>query len=112
MRSGGLCVLYAPLGSSASTRVTDVTKTKIRKERRARQRQQHQRVDILPQAQPHQILSFRQWCHLNAISPRTGRRILAGEYGAAPVVTQLSPKRIGISYGANTVWQASRERAA
>jgi hypothetical protein len=88
-----------------------VTKVKTRKERRSRQRQ-HRRVEVLPNAQPHQILSFRQWCQLNAISLRTGRRILSGQYGLAPVVTRLSPKRIGISYGANSVWQASRERAA
>jgi hypothetical protein len=44
--------------------------------------------------------------------PRTGRRIIAGEYGTPPVVTRLSPRRIGISLANNAAWQASRERAA
>ena len=62
----------------------------------------------LAPSHPNQILSFREWCALNHISERTGRRILAsGEV----VVTQLSPKRIGISVANNAKWQQSRERA-
>ena len=57
----------------------------------------------------HQVLTFREWCQLNRISERTGRRILAS--GNGPVVTQLTEKRIGISVGNNKRWQASRERA-
>lgn len=56
-----------------------------------------------------QVLTFREWCALNAISPTTGRRILAG--GDGPVVTALSAKRIGITRGANRAWQASRARS-
>jgi hypothetical protein len=41
-----------------------------------------------------QVLTFRQWTALNNISPRTGRRILKAP--GAPVVTQLSARRIGI----------------
>jgi hypothetical protein len=55
------------------------------------------------------VLTFRQWCILNGISARTGRRILAS--GTGPVVTQLSERRIGISVGNNRRWQESRERA-
>jgi hypothetical protein len=55
------------------------------------------------------VLSFRQWCALNGVSARTGRRILAS--GAGPVVTQLSARRIGITIRANREWQAARERA-
>ena len=44
---------------------------------------------------PDQILTFHEWCRLNCISVRTGRRILAS--GNGPVVTQLSPQRVGIS---------------
>jgi hypothetical protein len=58
---------------------------------------------------PDQILSFHDWCRLNCISESTGRRILAGDSG--PVVTELTPKRIGITVGANAVWQQSRKRA-
>ena len=57
----------------------------------------------------HQVLTFREWCQLNRISERTGRRILAS--GNGPVVTQLTEKRIGISVGNNKRWQAARERA-
>jgi hypothetical protein len=54
------------------------------------------------------VLTFRQWCEVNAFSERTGRRLLAG--GDGPVVTQLSAHRIGITVGNNRAWQASRER--
>ena len=52
------------------------------------------------------IYTFREWCAINKISPRTGARILAGSDG--PVVTRLSPRRIGISRGNNARWQKSR----
>jgi hypothetical protein len=109
MRRAGLFSFMRSLGHPTKKDVTEVTKA--RKERRARPRQQHRQRVELPQAQPHQILLFREWCQLNGISQRTGRRILAGEYGPPPVITQLSPRRIGVSYGANLAWQQSRERA-
>jgi hypothetical protein len=56
----------------------------------------------------HRVMSFRDWCALNSFSVSTGRRILAGADG--PVVTQLSPRRIGITFGANRAWQQSRVR--
>ena len=52
-----------------------------------------------------QILTFKQWCQLNAISERTGARILAGLNG--PPIVHLSAKRIGIRVSDNQ-WQASR----
>lgn len=57
---------------------------------------------------PNQILTFHQWCRINGISERTGRRILAS--GTGPTVTQLSAKRLGISIASNAAWQASRTR--
>jgi len=59
---------------------------------------------------PNQILSFHEWCRLNRISIRTGRRIITG--GDGPVITQLSPNRFGITVGNNARWQRSRERAS
>jgi hypothetical protein len=55
-----------------------------------------------------QCLTFPEWCMLNGVSPRTGRRILKSPDG--PVVTMLSAKRIGITVGNNRAWQASRAR--
>jgi hypothetical protein len=55
------------------------------------------------------VLSFRQWCILNGISTRTGRRLLAS--GNGPIVTQLSEKRIGVTVGNNRRWQEARARA-
>jgi hypothetical protein len=55
-----------------------------------------------------QVLTFPQWCRLNAVSPRTGRRILAS--GDGPTVTRLSAQRIGITVGNNRRWQESRAR--
>jgi hypothetical protein len=54
----------------------------------------------------HLIYTFREWCAINKISLRTGRRILDGPN--PPTVTRLSPRRIGISRGNNAFWQKSR----
>jgi hypothetical protein len=62
----------------------------------------------LSTAHPDQILSFHEWCRLNRISTRTGRRIIASDKG--PVVTQMSPQRIGITVANNARWQAARAR--
>ena len=62
----------------------------------------------LTTSHPNQILTFPEWCRLNRISVRTGRRIITG--GDGPVVTQLSTKRIGVSVANNAAWQASRAR--
>jgi hypothetical protein len=55
------------------------------------------------------VLTFPEWCALNRIGTRSGRRILSGPDG--PVVTQLSTNRIGITRRANREWQESRARA-
>ena len=55
------------------------------------------------------VFTFKEWCRLNSIGERTGRRILAS--GNGPVVTQLTTKRIGITVRANREWQAQRARA-
>jgi hypothetical protein len=55
-----------------------------------------------------EVLTFRQWCRINALSERAGRRIIGAPGG--PVVTQLSERRIGITRGNNRAWQKSRER--
>jgi hypothetical protein len=62
----------------------------------------------LSESHPDQVLTFNEWCRLNRFSGRTGRRILNGPN--PPEVTMLSPKRIGITIGANRRWQAARTR--
>jgi len=57
-----------------------------------------------------QVLSFLEWCSLNRISERTGRRILNGPDSDRPAVTMLSARRIGVTVRANRQWQQSRER--
>jgi len=54
-----------------------------------------------------QVLTFVEWCRLNRISERTGRRILDGP--DAPTITMLSPRRFGITIGANRKWRRARE---
>jgi hypothetical protein len=54
------------------------------------------------------VLSFAQWCALNGISKATGRRIINA--GNGPIITELSPRRIGVTVGNNRRWQASRAR--
>ncbi len=61
-------------------------------------------------ADDHRVLSFAQWCELNGFSKATGKRILNSDAG--PVVTQLSPRRIGITVANNIAWQESRARSA
>ena len=63
----------------------------------------------LATSHPNQVLTFHEWCQLNRISMRTGRRIINS--GTGPVVTQLSPHRIGVTVGNNAAWQASKARA-
>jgi hypothetical protein len=55
-----------------------------------------------------QVLTFAEWVRLNRISPRNGRRIL--QSGDGPRVVQLSTRRIGVTVGANRLWQQSRTR--
>ena len=57
-----------------------------------------------------QVLSFKQWCRLNGIGERTGRRILAGPKSQRPAVTRLSERRMGITRGNNRLWQQQRAR--
>jgi len=59
-------------------------------------------------AHPNQVLTFFEWCQLNRISTRTGRRILNS--GTGPTVTQLSPHRVGITIGNNAAWQKKKAR--
>jgi hypothetical protein len=66
-------------------------------------------LDAPLSSHPDQVLTFFEWCRINRISERTGRRILAS--GDGPTVTDLSAKRIGITIGDNRRWQASRKRA-
>jgi hypothetical protein len=58
--------------------------------------------------EPDRVLTFKQWCELNGIAARTGRRILAGP--SPPRVIQLTDRRIGIRVGDNRRWQESRMR--
>jgi hypothetical protein len=54
------------------------------------------------------VLTFREFCQINGIAPRTGRRIIDGPN--PPAITRLSERRIGITVRANREWQASRTR--
>ena len=74
-----------------------------------KQHKQRSALDALPpMLNDDQVLTFGQWVALNAISKRTGRRIL--DSGNGPIITQLSAKRIGIKVANNRAWQQSRER--
>jgi hypothetical protein len=55
------------------------------------------------------VMTFGEWCELNAISRETGKRIIKS--GRGPTVLQLSPRRIGITIAANRSWQQAMERA-
>ncbi len=61
---------------------------------------------------PDEVFTFREWCQLNKISVRTGRRILKLPEPDRPAVVRLSANRMGITRRANRRWQESRERAS
>ena len=54
------------------------------------------------------VLSFAEWCRLCGFSLATGRRIINA--GNGPIITQLSPRRIGITIANHVRWQESRSR--
>jgi hypothetical protein len=59
---------------------------------------------------PDRVLTFAQWCAINAFSKDTGRRILKGKCGPRPPVVHLTAKRIGIRVRDNLEWQRARTR--
>jgi hypothetical protein len=81
--------------------------------RKAKSRRKSKSRWVVPPLPPlindDQVLTFPQWCALNAFSQRTGRRVLSG--GDGPVVTELSASRIGVTVRNNRRWQESRARA-
>jgi hypothetical protein len=55
------------------------------------------------------VMTFAEWCQLNSIGIRSGRRILRGS--DPPQTLQLTARRIGITVRANREWQQRRSRA-
>lgn len=80
------------------------------REAEQKRRDQHLHDEASLQPDDHRVLSFRQWCMLNSFSLSTGRRIINA--GNGPVITQLSPRRIGVTIRNNRAWQESRARGA
>ena len=74
------------------------------------ERRRHQSERDRAHPDDHRVLSFRQWCELNGISMSTERRIIAA--GVGPVITQLSPRMIGVTVANNHAWVESRARGA
>jgi hypothetical protein len=56
------------------------------------------------------VMSFKDWCRRNDISPATGRRLIGR--GDGPDLIKLSANRIGITYGADRAWKAQRRIGA
>jgi hypothetical protein len=73
-----------------------------------RRRTQRQHAFEQHSLEDDRVLTFAEWCSLNKIGQRTGRRIIKS--GKGPRVLQLSERRIGIRIGDNRRWQASRAR--
>jgi hypothetical protein len=77
-------------------------------DRRQSRRDLYALIEPFSESHPDQVLTFFEWCRINRISERTGRRILAGDDG--PEVTLLSKRRFGVTVSANRRWQAARTR--
>ena len=65
-------------------------------------------IDPSRLANPDAVLTFSEWCRLNTLSERAGRRIIWANGG--PKILQLSAHRIGIRVADNRAWQLSRAR--
>jgi hypothetical protein len=83
--------------------------TKRKRAKKARYSKSRKLAVLISPDDPDAVLTFVEWCLLNHISQRQGRRILKAPGG--PIVTQLSDNRIGISRRNNRTWQAARARA-
>jgi hypothetical protein len=57
-----------------------------------------------------EVMTFKDWCRRNTLSPATGRRLIT--QGDGPDVVQLSANRMGVTYGADRAWKAKRSISA
>lgn len=57
------------------------------------------------------VLTLEEWRVVNNFSPRTAQRILHSP-DDAPVITNLSAQRKGVTVRNNRLWQMSRTRAS
>jgi hypothetical protein len=64
-------------------------------------------ISAAPPVNDDQLLSFKNWCKLNAISERAGRRIWA-DPKARPTLTKLTSRKLACSVGSNRRWQQAR----
>jgi hypothetical protein len=85
------------------------TETKAQRERRLKKgRAQRQQLRERLCTDDDAVLTFKEWCRINGISERNGRRILRGS--DRPAIIQLSEHRIGIRRRDNRAWQEARAR--
>jgi hypothetical protein len=75
-----------------------------------RVRRDAERARIAQYTNPNQVLTVTQWCWLNSLSEATGKRIIDLGPPRGPIVTELSPRRRGITVGDNVAWQQLRRR--
>jgi hypothetical protein len=106
-----------PTSKDGPGKMTLLEERALRKQRkRLRQQHEQQKHGALALDAPltalsdDQVLTFLEWCRLNRISERTGRRILAAP--GRPVITMLTATRVGIRVGDNRAWQLSRAKVA
>jgi hypothetical protein len=53
-----------------------------------------------------EVMTLKQWFVRNTLSRSTGQRLIAR--GEGPELTDLSPGRRGVTYGADRAWKAKR----
>src|SRR5262249_21895832 len=87
--------IAVPSGKTRPRRVTKHHRQQFKRGRKTLLRERTLALDApLTSLADDQVLTFPEWCRLNRISERTGRRIITGPDG--PVVTMLSPRRYGV----------------
>jgi hypothetical protein len=85
------------------------TETKRQRAQRLRRtREQRRRLRKQLSTDDDVVLTFKEWCALNRIGERNGRRLL--REGLGPKLTHLSERRIGIRRRDNRAWLDARAR--
>src|SRR5262249_62075664 len=101
--------MAVPSGKTRPRRVTKHHRQQFKRGRKTLLRERTLALDApLTSLADDQVLTFPEWCRLNRISERTGRRIIKGPDG--PKTVQISERRFGIRVGANREWQQAREK--
>jgi hypothetical protein len=110
IREAAMIIREAEISRSRSAQRTHQKQTKQQRKQKILEKRKAL-LDLLPaKLNDSQVLTFKEWCALNRISERNGRRIVNAPGG--PTLTQISARHYGVTVANNRAWQRSRERVS